>query len=100
MKNKLKAFLIALIFAALIPQKIQAAYDDIGISARAVGMGNAFTAVADDVYSIYYNPAGLATLERPEFATTYAQLYPGLTDNSSLQNSFFGYAQPLDEGKQ
>jgi len=101
MKYKLKTFLILLILGALMPRKIYAqAYSDIGVSARAVGMGNAFTAVADDVYSIYYNPAGLATLERPEFATTYAQLYPGLTDNSSLQNSFFGYAQPLDEGRQ
>lgn len=101
MKYKLKSLLLFLILGAMIPQKIQAqAYADLGTSARAVGMGNAFTAVADDVYAIYYNPAGLATLQRPEFASTYAQLYPGLTDNSSLQNSFFGYAQPLDEGRQ
>lgn len=35
----------------------------LGVGARAVAMGGAFTAVADDPYSIYWNPAGLATLE-------------------------------------
>lgn len=32
----------------------------IGIGARALGMGEAFTAVTDDISSIYWNPAGLA----------------------------------------
>ncbi len=32
----------------------------IGAGARAIGMGEAFTAFGTDVYSIYYNPAGLA----------------------------------------
>ncbi len=77
-----------------------AAYDDLGVSARVMGMGNAFTAVADDAYSVYYNPAGLALLPRPEFGTAYAKLYPGLSDNSNLQNTFLVYAMPLDQGKQ
>lgn len=32
-------------------------------SVRAMGMGNAFTAVADDYATLFYNPAGLARLE-------------------------------------
>lgn len=32
-------------------------------SVRALGMGNAFTAVADDYATLFYNPAGLARLE-------------------------------------
>ena len=32
----------------------------IGVGARAVGMGSAFAATADDITSIYWNPAGLA----------------------------------------
>ncbi len=32
----------------------------IGIGARAIGMGEAFTAISGDINSIYWNPAGLA----------------------------------------
>ncbi len=32
----------------------------IGIGPRAIGMGSAFTASADDISSVYWNPAGLA----------------------------------------
>jgi len=32
----------------------------LGFGARALGMGEAYTAVADDISSVYYNPAGLA----------------------------------------
>ncbi len=99
MKNKTR-FLLLVLAGTLIAPNLKAAYDDLGVSARAVGMGNAFTAVADDAYDIYYNPAGLATLDRAELVTTYAQFYPGLTDSSNLSNSFFGYAQPIDEGRQ
>ena len=33
-------------------------------SARAAGMGDAFTAIADDVTTIFYNPAGLTNLDK------------------------------------
>lgn len=33
---------------------------NLGFGARALGMGEAYTAVADDISSVYYNPAGLA----------------------------------------
>jgi len=32
----------------------------LGVDARAVGMGEAFTAVSDDISSVWWNPAGLA----------------------------------------
>ena len=35
---------------------------DIGLSVRALGMGNAFTAVTDDTDAVFYNPAGLAKM--------------------------------------
>ncbi len=40
----------------------------IGAGARAAGMGNAFTAVADDATAASWNPAGLVQLERPELS--------------------------------
>ncbi len=39
---------------------------EIGVSARATGMGETFTATANDVSSIYYNPGGLGLLKRRE----------------------------------
>lgn len=72
-----------------------AAFEDLGIGARATGMSNAFTAVADDAYAIYYNPAGLANLQSPEFASTYGKLLIGLDDKSNLGNSFVVYSHPL-----
>lgn len=38
----------------------------IGVGARAVGMGEAFIAIANDPSAVYWNPAGLASLQRRE----------------------------------
>jgi hypothetical protein len=40
----------------------------IGVGARAVGMGGSFVAVANDPSAIYWNPAGLASLQRREIS--------------------------------
>lgn len=32
----------------------------IGAGARAIGMGGTYTAISNDIYSVYYNPAGVA----------------------------------------
>ncbi len=40
----------------------------INIGPRAMGMGTAFTATASDMSSIYWNPAGLVSIEYPELA--------------------------------
>lgn len=39
---------------------------EIGIGAKAIGMGGAFTALADDASSTYWNPAGMAWLKNGE----------------------------------
>jgi len=43
----------------------------IGVGARAAAMGEAFTAVASDGTSLYWNPAGLAEIERAEISAMY-----------------------------
>src|SRR5580765_128324 len=45
----------------------------IGIGARAVGMGETFVAVANDPSAIYWNPAGLASLQRRELSFSHVQ---------------------------
>lgn len=44
-----------------------------GAGARAMGMGNAYTAIEGDIYSSYFNPAGLAAME--ERQVTYSFRY-------------------------
>lgn len=89
--------LAALCLLAVLPA--QAAFESLGAGARAPGMGDAFTAVADDIYTVYYNPAGLGVLPRPQFGTSYSKLFTGLKDGSDLNDQFFGYAHPLSGGR-
>lgn len=73
-----------------------------GVGARALGMGRAFTALADDATSAYWNPAGLALLERTEIHSTMSALSMdrtssfiscalSLTNRSSLAFSWSRY---------
>jgi len=56
------AFSAPTIFSAPLPS---------GSGARALGVGGAFTAIADDATAASWNPAGLTQLERPEFSFVY-----------------------------
>ncbi len=42
-----------------------------GLGARAEALGRAYAALADDAAALYWNPAGLAALERTELAFAY-----------------------------
>jgi hypothetical protein len=48
-----------------------ATFLEIPVSARTVAFGSAFTAVADDASSLYWNPAGAARLEKAEVVFTH-----------------------------
>src|SRR5262249_41981427 len=45
---------------------------DIGVGARAVALGESYVAVANDPSTIYWNPAGLASLQRQEVQFSHA----------------------------
>lgn len=70
------AFLAAAILSAPAPS--WAYFQDLGMGARPIGMGDAFTAVADDSNTLLFNPAGLPTLEYPELNAAYSNLYTNL----------------------
>lgn len=53
-----------------------------GVGSRSLGMGNAYTGVANDFSAIYWNPAGLAQLQFSEFSA-------GLTYHNNRDNSTF-----------
>jgi hypothetical protein len=44
---------------------------ELGVSARAIGMGDAFLATCDDASAVYYNPAGLAQIANREAIFTH-----------------------------
>ena len=61
MKLRITNILIAiLILMCFFAQSSLALTSPDGISPRALGMGQAFTAIADDAFAAYWNPAGLA----------------------------------------
>jgi hypothetical protein len=45
------------------------------IAPRSLGMGKAFTAIADDIQACYFNPAGLFQLNAQEVMMAHSQLY-------------------------
>ncbi len=49
-------------------------YLKLGLGARAAGMGNAFTAIAEGAEGVFFNPAGLAAFPTREAAFTYNSL--------------------------
>jgi outer membrane protein OmpA-like peptidoglycan-associated protein len=61
-----------------------------GIGARGLAMGGAFTAVTSDLTSVYWNPAGLAHVGRLEFTAFYSG---GMEEDRNF--NYFGYAQHL-----
>lgn len=59
----------------------------IGIGPRAIAMGEAYVAVADDVSTIYWNPAGLVNVKNHEFYFMHNEWLQG------MKHEFIGYAQ-------
>lgn len=63
----------------------------IGVGARATGMAGAFTAVANDVTSLYWNVAGIADVKGMATNISYTQWFAGFSHN------FFAGVIPLGE---
>ena len=65
----------------------------IPIGARAVGMGNAYTALADDITAVYWNPAGLAFMEDTQSFFTYIDM------PLDVSLTFAGAGAPVFDGQ-
>ncbi len=52
----------------------------IGVGGRPLGMGGAFVAVANDISSAYYNPAGLANLNYPQISLMHSEQFGNLVN--------------------
>ena len=88
MHKKILIIGILLIFPLLL---VQGAFLDKEPSCRARGMGNAFTAIADDSSTVFINPAGLAFLVSPQFQTMYSRLY----NMEDLSYAVVNYTHPM-----
>lgn len=90
----LLAAVCALVLLSLSPRSSPAAFVDVGLGARPVGLGRAFVALADDANAALYNPAGLAGMESTQLTSMYARLYPGI-DDDKLHVGYLGAARPV-----
>lgn len=59
------------------------------VGPRAIGMGGAFTAIADDITSIYWNPSGTANINSNEAMFNHTSLY------SDISHDFAAFATNL-----
>lgn len=55
---------IPLVLVSLAAQADEGRYQDYPVGARALGLGGAFTAIADDSSGVFYNPAGIVDVGR------------------------------------
>ncbi|MGC8867996.1 MAG: PorV/PorQ family protein, partial [Elusimicrobiales bacterium] len=62
-------------------------------SARASAMANSFSSVTDDVFSIYYNPAGLVNVEQVEIGASYIKSF------EDMSNQYLSVAYPYKPGR-
>jgi len=66
--------LTAVLFAAENDGGNGGAFLRMGVGARAIGMGNTFTSIADDASALYWNPAGLGLLDKKQAEIMYGAL--------------------------
>ncbi len=62
--------------------KYAAEFLRIGIGSRALGMGGAFVAIADDGSACYWNPAGLGNLSKHQMLFSHVQMFDNLAHHN------------------
>ncbi|NOZ08892.1 MAG: PorV/PorQ family protein [FCB group bacterium] len=96
-KNKLKLTLILMLMVTQMPAVTKtgttaAKFLSIGAGSKAISMGGAFTAIADDASAMYWNPAGIARFKSSEFLVNHTKWVADISFN------YLGYVQPLRNG--
>ncbi|RLD17662.1 MAG: hypothetical protein DRI36_03260, partial [Caldiserica bacterium] len=69
-------FLVILLFTVFEQKSIAevgAHFLKIGIGARSMGLGGAYTGITDDITSLYWNPAGLRALKTKELGFMHSE---------------------------
>jgi hypothetical protein len=93
MKKTYIILLLAFISNAVLcgPGTTGADFLKIGVGARPSGMGEAFTAVAADVNSMFWNPAGIAGIKEKQLLAMHSEWLAG------IRYEVIGYAGPVTD---
>ncbi len=90
MKKRFFVLMMILIsFSTTYAGKYAAEFLTTGIGARALAMGGAFVAVADDASATYWNPAGLIRLQQRELHFMHASRFSDM-----VQTDVFNFVYP------
>ncbi|MBM3313069.1 hypothetical protein FJY70_00590 [candidate division WOR-3 bacterium] len=87
--------LLALLAAGASATRYAGDFEELGTSARALGMGGAVVAAASDPSAIYYNPARSSRLIRTQALFLHSQDFSGLVKHNYLGVSFRSPLQSL-----
>jgi len=97
--GRLPAFvLLAVLVAAAFATRYAGDFEELGTSARAIGMGGAVVAAASDPSAIYYNPSRPSGFQRTSVLFLHSEDFSGLVKHNYLGASFhsplqsFGFA--------
>ncbi len=71
-----------------------ASFLEIGVGARAIGMGSAFCSIADDGTAFFWNPAGIGFIEKSTLSGMYGPQF-GSFKNPMGSYHFIGITHPL-----
>lgn len=84
--NKKFSFIILLLIISisLFAGRYAGDFLAIGSGVRSLGLGGAFSAIANDGSAIYWNAAGIAQIRKTEFGIMRAFLYEGLASYDNL----------------
>jgi len=83
--TKLRLMFFNLLFISIfLSSYAYAAFNEIGIGARPLGLGGAFVALADDSNATNYNAAGLSYITDIHISATHAQRFNGLVSHNTI----------------
>lgn len=89
MRKRVALEMVVMLFLFISPPGVQAGkyageFLSEGVGARALAMGGAYVAVANDATANYWNPAGLSFLGGPEISITHVTMFDALASFDAL----------------